>query len=88
MNYDCKENESSCGDVQFQGGPESVSSTDELPGDADMQSRNDILTVLMEKPIQKAKHKLVCGLSIVIIAMATPLLWINSQEEGHFLVPT
>ncbi|XP_057445822.1 protein SINE1-like [Lotus japonicus] len=88
VNYDCKENESSCGDVQFQGGPESVSSTDELLGDADMQSRNDILTVLMEKPIQKAKRKLVCGLSFVIIAMATPLLWINSQEEGHFLVPT
>ncbi|KAJ1390517.1 Armadillo-type fold [Sesbania bispinosa] len=92
-NYDPKENESSCDDVQFQGGQESVSSTDDLPvGDADMQrppeSRDDTQTVLMKKPLQKAKRKFVCGLSFVLLAMATPLLWINSQEEGHFLVPT
>ncbi|KAJ1398343.1 hypothetical protein SESBI_31183 [Sesbania bispinosa] len=92
-NYDSKENESSCDDVQFQGGQESVSSTDDLPGgDADMQrppeSRDDTQTVLMKKPLQKAKRKFVCGLSFVLLAMATPLIWINSQEEGHFLVPT
>lgn len=52
------------------------------------ECRNDPQTVLVEKPLQKAKRRLVCGLSFVVVAMATPLLWINSQEEGHFLVPT
>ncbi|XP_004508668.1 protein SINE1-like isoform X2 [Cicer arietinum] len=92
---DSNENVSSCGDVEYQGGQESVSSTDDLPGDASMQkpsevvpeSRNDRQTVLTEKPLQKTKRKLMCGL-FVILAMATPLLWINSQDEGHFLVPT
>ncbi|XP_027357207.1 protein SINE1-like [Abrus precatorius] len=94
--YDSKENGSLYGDVQFQGGAESVSSTDDLPGDADMQrlvemvpeSRYVTQTVLIKKPLQKIKRKFVCGLSFVFLAMATPLLWINSQEEGHFLVPT
>ncbi|KAK7271081.1 hypothetical protein RJT34_26692 [Clitoria ternatea] len=97
VNNDSKENESLYGDVQFQGGSESVSSTDDLPGDADMQkrppevvpqSRNDTHATLMEKALQKTKRKFICCLSLVILAMATPLLWINGQEESHFLVPT
>ena len=96
VKYDSKENESSCGDVQYQGGSESVSSTDDLPADADNQrpseevreSRKDPQIVCAEKPLQKTKRRFVCGLSFVILAMATPLIWLNSQEEAHFLVPT
>ncbi|KAG4941476.1 hypothetical protein JHK87_045347 [Glycine soja] len=98
VNYDSKESGSlyGNGDIQFQGGPESVSSTDDIPGNTDLQrpsevgpeSRNGTETVLMEKPFQKTTHKLVCGISFALLAIATPLLWINSQDEGHFLVPT
>ncbi|KAL2335075.1 hypothetical protein Fmac_016288 [Flemingia macrophylla] len=95
VNYDSKENGSLYGEDQFQGGPESVSSTDDLsannlqsPSKVGPESKNGTQTVLMGKPFQKTKHKLVCGLSFALLAIATPLLWINSQEEGHFLVPT
>lgn len=95
-NYDGKEYGSSCGDGQYQGESESVSSTDELPADADNQrlseevreSRKDPQIVRVEKPIQTTKRRFVCGLSFVILAVATPLIWLNSQEEAHFLVPT
>ncbi|KAG5062400.1 hypothetical protein AAZX31_02G067800 [Glycine max] len=100
VNYDSKESGSLCGDgdgdVQFQGGLESVSSTDDIPCNTDMQkpsevgpeSRNGTETVLMGKPFQKTKHKLVYGISFALLAIATPFLWINSQDQGHFLVPT
>ncbi|KAK7396165.1 hypothetical protein VNO78_16976 [Psophocarpus tetragonolobus] len=82
----------SCAEVEVQAGSESVSSTDDLPVDGDKQmptevvpgNRNDTPTAL-----QKTKYKLVCGLSFVVLVVATPLLWINSQDEGHhYLVPT
>ncbi|KAJ1417749.1 Armadillo-type fold [Sesbania bispinosa] len=91
---DCGVNESLC---EFEDNSESVSSTDDpLGGDANMQmpakvvpkSRNLIQNDRMEKTLKKAKFKLVFGLSFVLLAMATPLLWINSQDEGHYLVPT
>ncbi|CAJ1953383.1 unnamed protein product [Sphenostylis stenocarpa] len=97
VNYDSKENGGLYSDDQFQGGPESVSSTYDNPINSDMQrpsefgrpeSRNDTETVLVVKPFQKTKHKLVCGISFALLAIATPLLWFNSQDEGHFLVPT
>ncbi|XP_020220685.1 protein SINE1 [Cajanus cajan] len=96
VNYDSKENGSLYGEDQFQGGPESVSSTDDLlanndlpsPSEDVLESRNGTQTVLIGKPFRKTKHKLVCGLSFALLAIAAPLLWINSQEEGHFLVPT
>ncbi|OIW06473.1 hypothetical protein TanjilG_05244 [Lupinus angustifolius] len=69
-----------------EGGQESVSSTDNLPGDADMQMPPEV--VVPENRLRKTKSKFVCGLSFVLVAMATPLLWINSLEEGHYLVPT
>ncbi|CAJ1953387.1 unnamed protein product [Sphenostylis stenocarpa] len=82
-------------DDQFQGGPESVSSTYGNPINSDMQksskfdpeSRNDTETVLMGKSFQKTKHKLVCVISFSLLATSTPLLWINNQDEDHFLVP-
>ncbi|KAK7336247.1 hypothetical protein VNO77_16783 [Canavalia gladiata] len=93
---DCEVNESSCGDVEFKGDSESVSSTDDLSGDADMhmppkvvpEYRNVTPSDCTDKALQKTKFKLVCGLSFILLAVATPLLWINSQDEGHYLVPT
>ncbi|BAU01949.1 hypothetical protein LR48_Vigan10g142000 [Vigna angularis] len=94
---DAKENGGLYCDDQSQGGPESVSSTDDNPVNSDMQRRpsevgpdrgNGTETVLVGKPFQKTKHKLVYGISFALLAIATPLLWINSQDEGHFLVPT
>ncbi|XP_020218564.1 protein SINE1 [Cajanus cajan] len=86
---DSEVNESLCAEVEFQDGSESVSSTDDLPVDTNMptkvvpENRNVTPTAL-----PKIKYKLVCGLSFVLLALATPLLWINSQDDGHYLVPT
>ncbi|KAK7286536.1 hypothetical protein RJT34_21596 [Clitoria ternatea] len=93
---DSEVNESMCTD-EFQGSSESVvSSINDLPVDADMQmpikmvpeNRNIAQTHGMEKAPQRTKFKLVCGVSFVLLAIATPLLWISGQDEGHYLVPT
>lgn len=81
----------SCAEVEFQGGSESVSSTDDLPGDASKQTSTKVVPEdrnFTPTALQQTKYKLVCGLSFVLLAVATPLLWINSQDEGHYLVPT
>ena len=96
MSSDCKENESFYDDVRFQGGSEFVSPTDNFPAVAHLQmtpevvseNRTDTQTVRMEKSHPKIKYKFVCGLSFVLLAVATPLLWINHQEEGYYPVPT
>ncbi|WVZ15540.1 hypothetical protein V8G54_013106 [Vigna mungo] len=94
---DSEENGGLYCDDQSQGGLESVSSTDDNLVNSDMQRRssevghdrgNGTETVLVGKPFQKTKHKLVYGISFALLAIATPLLWINSQDEDHFLVPT
>ncbi|GAU34847.1 hypothetical protein TSUD_259270 [Trifolium subterraneum] len=36
----------------------------------------------------KSRFKRLSADSFVILAMATPLIWINGQEEAHFLLPT
>ncbi|CAJ1921632.1 unnamed protein product [Sphenostylis stenocarpa] len=90
VQYDSEAIES-CAEIEFQGGSESVSSTDDLPVYANKkmpiklvpENRNATPTAL-----QKTKYKLVCGLSFVLLAVATPLLWISSQDEAHYLVPT
>ncbi|KAI9121536.1 hypothetical protein K1719_008569 [Acacia pycnantha] len=101
-NNDSKENESLIhnggynDDVQIQGGQESASKTDELSGDVDMQMHPEVVPrsesntkrIGMEKTLRKATFKLVCGLSFALLAVATPLVWINGQDEGHYLVPT
>ncbi|KAG4912699.1 hypothetical protein JHK82_053288 [Glycine max] len=74
-----------CAEVEFQGSSESVSSTDDIPADADKQMHTEVVPVNRNA---KTTYKLVCGLSCVLLAVATPLLWINSQDEGHYLVPT
>lgn len=99
LNYERNDSESSFANIQFQGGSESVSSTEDFPADANMQAspkvvvfekRNDAqATVHIKKAFRKTKLKLVYGLSFVLLAMATPLLWINNiQEESRYLVPT
>ncbi|KAI9093687.1 hypothetical protein K1719_027136 [Acacia pycnantha] len=96
LRYECDYNESLYADVQFQGGPESVSSTEDLPAGADMQAplemvppkSNEAWTIVrIEKSLHKTKLKLVFGLSFVLLAMATRLLWINIQDD-RYLVPT
>lgn len=101
-NSDSKENESLLYDVgdnddaQIQHGQESVSIPDELSGEVDMQmhpeavptSKNNTQRIGMEMTLRRAALKLVCGLSFALLAVATPLVWINGQDEGHYLVPT
>ncbi|KAI4348443.1 hypothetical protein L6164_009166 [Bauhinia variegata] len=99
VNNDSKdnENEGMSFDVHCQAGSESVSSTDGLPADPNMQvppelvpaNRKNTQNVSMGRAHKKTKFKLFCsGISFAILAMATPLLWINSQQEIHYLVPT
>lgn len=81
----------SCGEVEFQVSSESVSSSDDLPVDANKQISTKVVSEnrnVTPTALQKTKYKLVCGLSFVLLAVATPLLWINVQDEGHYLVPT
>ncbi|KAE9612519.1 hypothetical protein Lal_00033285 [Lupinus albus] len=86
VNYDDGEdNESLYADVPFENDSESVSSTDGLPGAAYIQIPPEVVP---ENRLRKTRRKLVCGLSFILIAMATPLLWISSQEEADYLVPT
>ncbi|XP_028780166.1 protein SINE1-like isoform X2 [Neltuma alba] len=93
LGYD---NESLCADVQFHGGPESVSSTEDLPAGAGIlappemvpsKSNDARTTVRIEKARHKSKLKLVFGLSFVLLAMVAPLFWINIQDD-RYLVPT
>ncbi|KAL1314398.1 hypothetical protein HN51_041201 [Arachis hypogaea] len=93
-NCDCKVNQS---DDEFKSDSESVSSTDDLSGDAGIQTpinvvpenKNIVQTGSTGKARHKMKRKLFCGFSFVLLAMATPLIWISSQQDqGHYLVPT
>ncbi|KAJ7971876.1 ARM repeat superfamily protein [Quillaja saponaria] len=97
LNCDCQENESLyAGAEQFQDGQESVSSTDDLPADADLQMPHEVVPenkmetqrARTEKQHQKTAFKLVCGFSFVLLASFVPLLWNNDQDKGYYLVPT
>ncbi|XP_047159611.1 protein SINE1 [Vigna umbellata] len=81
----------SCGEAEFLVNSESVSSSDDHPVDANKQMSTKVVSEnrnTTPSALQKTKYKLVCGLSFVVLAVATPLLWINAQDEGHYLVPT
>ncbi|XP_057721904.1 protein SINE1 [Arachis stenosperma] len=93
-NCDCKVNQS---DDEFKSDSESVSSIDDLSGDAGIQppinvvpeNKNIVQTGSTGKALHKMKRKLFCGFSFMLLAMATPLIWISSQQDqGHYLVPT
>ncbi|KAG6651116.1 hypothetical protein I3843_06G083800 [Carya illinoinensis] len=87
LNYNGKEN----------GGPESVSSTDDVLNDADLRVSQEAVpdnkTAIQRAGVRKARQKtalkFVCGLVFASLALLTPrLLWINIQDEGYYLVPT
>ncbi|XP_057737888.1 protein SINE1-like [Arachis stenosperma] len=92
VNCDCNPNGSLFDYDEFQDGKEPVSPTDDIPVGSALQvlpeNSDNIETVRIRKPFQKTKYKVVCGLSFALLAMATPLLWITNQEDGHYLVPT
>uniref|UniRef100_A0A2N9EGE6 TORTIFOLIA1/SINE1-2 N-terminal domain-containing protein n=1 Tax=Fagus sylvatica TaxID=28930 RepID=A0A2N9EGE6_FAGSY len=97
VNYNGKENgRLYANGEQFQGGPESVSSTDDVLTDANLQvSQEEVPEIKTEtrrsgiqKDRQKIALKFICGLFFVLLAVFTPLLWINDQDEGYYLVPT
>lgn len=81
---------------EFQGGLESVSSTDDVLTDADLhvsqeavpEDKTETQSLGLKKARQKTTSKFVCGLFFVLLAVFTPLLWINDQDEGYYLVPT
>ncbi|MED6169647.1 hypothetical protein PIB30_023200 [Stylosanthes scabra] len=92
VNCDCNPYRSIFDYQQFQDEQEPVSSTDDIPVGSALQvppeNIDNIETVCIRKPFQKTKYKVFCGLSFALLAMATPLLWIANQEDGHYLVPT
>lgn len=81
---------------EYQGGPESVSSTDDVLTDADLhvsqeavpEDKTETQRPVLQKARQKTTSKFVCGLLFVLLAVFTPLLWMNDQDEGYYLVPT
>ncbi|PON78170.1 Coatomer beta subunit [Parasponia andersonii] len=92
---ECRDSESLNDDVErFQGGAESVSSTEDIPDEAgDIPTGVDLfvsqkVTTENKTARQKVALKLVCGLSFAILAALAPLLWLSSQDEGGYLVPT
>ncbi|PON69864.1 Coatomer beta subunit [Trema orientale] len=92
--YECRHSESLNDDVeQFQGGAESVSSTEDIPDDAgDIPAGVDLLVsqkVTTENKTARQKVALkVCGLSFAVLAVLAPLFWLSNQDEGGYLVPT
>ncbi|KAF4346458.1 hypothetical protein G4B88_019968 [Cannabis sativa] len=86
--YDYRDDEKLYADVdQVLEGSESVSSTEDFPTDADLQVS---LKVVAENKTGHPKLvlKLVCGLSFAAMAIFTPLIWLNHQDEVGYLVPT
>ncbi|TQD80428.1 hypothetical protein C1H46_034018 [Malus baccata] len=92
------------GGEQSEGGPISVSSTDGIPADADLQMSLEVVPenkishemvpenkTQVLNPYRKAAIELFCGVFFALPAVAIPLLWINDQGEwhdGYHLVPT
>ncbi|KAG6693437.1 hypothetical protein I3842_09G001500 [Carya illinoinensis] len=82
LNYNGKEN----------GGPESISSTDNVLTDADLRASQEAVpdnkNPIQRAGVRKPALKFVCGLLFASLALFTPLVWINTQDEGYHLVPT
>lgn len=97
VNYNDKENGGlyATGE-QFQGSRESVSSTDDVLTDTDLQASSEVVLEFktrthkpgIQKAHQKTAMKFICGLFFVLLAVFTTLLWIKDQDEGYYLVPT
>ncbi|KAK9290885.1 hypothetical protein L1049_009064 [Liquidambar formosana] len=96
VDYEIEGNENlSSGGEQFQVGSESVSSTEDVPTDVDVQvshevfpgSKTEIQKLGIEKTRWKRAFQLLCGL-FVLFAVFASLLWIDNEDEGYNLVPT
>ncbi|XP_023915433.1 protein SINE1 [Quercus suber] len=97
VNYNDKENGGlyATGE-QFQGSRESVSSTDDVLTDTDLQASREVVLEFktrthrpgIQKAHQKTAMKFICGLFFVLLAVFTTLLGIKDQDEGYYLVPT
>lgn len=97
VNYNDKENGGlyATGE-QFLGNPESVSSTDDVLTDTDLQASHEAVPEFktgtqksgIRKARQKTAMKFICGLFFVLLAVFTTLLWNKDQDEGYYLVPT
>ena len=87
---------SGCGGEQFQEGSESVSSTEDVPAEPSVQVSHEVTPgnttktqgVGMKKAGKKISFKLITGLIFSRFANLVSLLWINTQDGGHYLVPT
>ncbi|KAL5538554.1 hypothetical protein UlMin_042560 [Ulmus minor] len=86
---ECGENESLyAGGEQFQvGAAESVSSTDGIPNEENLQASHVVISG-NKTDRQKVALRLLCGLSLGLLAVISPLFWLSNQEEGCYLVPT
>ncbi|KAI7991340.1 Protein SINE1 [Camellia lanceoleosa] len=91
-----KDGELHVGNEQFQGGSESVSSTEDIPINADLQvaekvvpgSEVESLNFDNQKNNCKSAISMVCGVFVMLFAVFISLLWIDGQDESYNLVPT
>lgn len=102
MNYEVADDgnlSSGGGGEQFLEGSESVSSTEDVPAEQpepNVQVTHEVIPgnttdtrgVGMKKAGKKISFKLICGLIFSILAIFLSLLWIDTQDEGVYLVPT
>lgn len=96
VNYEVEgtENLSGCGE-QVQIGSESVSSTEDVPADVDVEVSHEMLTgskieipkSSIKKSYRRIAFKLVCSL-FMLLALLASLLWIGDRDEGYNIVPT
>lgn len=98
MNQEVAENGNSSGGggELCQAGYESVSSTEDVLANSNVQVSQELLPgnttlnqdVGMMKAGKKISFKLVYGLMSLLFAIVVSLLWIDTQEGGRHLVPT
>ena len=85
-----------CGGEQIQAGSESVSSTEDVPAEPSVQVSHEVTPgnttntqgVVMKKTGKKISFKLITGLIFSIFSIWVSLLWTDTQDGGHYLVPT
>ncbi|XP_057507334.1 protein SINE1-like [Actinidia eriantha] len=92
-NYELKKDEKLSDDrEQFQGGSESVSSTEDIPINADLQmppgSKIEPKSLGIQKNNRKSAFGVVSGLVVLLFALLICLLRIDDQGDGYNLVPT
>ncbi|GFZ03711.1 ARM repeat superfamily protein [Actinidia rufa] len=92
-NYELKKDEKLSDDSgQFQGRSESVSSTEDIPVNADLQvppgSKLEPKSLGIRKNNRKSAFGAVSGLFVLLFALLVCLLRIDDQGDGYNLVPT